>query len=320
MIKDIKDYDKLRTSLMDIGVEFKATAMANNITKLNIIKIDDFRRTTRFLDEEHYTWYTYECKQSRDLKVMAKRLPASVKPEKIIDELRGNGYAIKEATNIIRKSRVENERQQVSVVREPLPMFMLTFEHEEDIEKIRGIKTIQGANVKIEQLRKSRLVPQCRRCQSFGHTQNFCRMKPKCVKCAGEHETQKCKKSSSTKLKCANCSQPHPASYRGCEVAKEAQKMRQRAINIKKPEPRKIKINAPRQEGITYAQTAVRNSDANARQSKVTSEVTESRTTTELLATLVTHLERQGRILEDLSGRLANLERGYCEAPRPFRR
>ena len=96
--------------------------------------------------------------------------------------------------------------------------------------------------------------------------------------------------------------------------------MRQRAINIKKPEPKTMKIDAQRQEGITYAQATDRNRDTDDRQLKATSYVKESRTTTELLATLVTQLERQGRMIEELSGRLANLERGYGEATRPFQR
>ncbi|KAJ8914335.1 hypothetical protein NQ315_011323 [Exocentrus adspersus] len=46
--------------------------------------------------------------------------------------------------------------------------------------------------------------------------QSRCTAQPKCVKCGADHETGRCKKSREEPARCANCSGPHPASYRGC--------------------------------------------------------------------------------------------------------
>jgi hypothetical protein len=105
----------------------------------------------------------------------------------------------------------------------PLAMFMLTFEHGEDIKKIFEMETIQGKRVKIENMR-SKLIPQCRHCQGYGHAQKYCNLQPKCMKCAGDHKTKQCIKGDFRTPKCANCLKNHPANYRGCEIAKKKQK------------------------------------------------------------------------------------------------
>lgn len=41
-----------------------------------------------------------------------------------------------------------------------------------------------------------------------------------------QHPTQACTVDKNAPAKCINCKGQHPASYRGCEVAKELQKLR----------------------------------------------------------------------------------------------
>ena len=52
-----------------------------------------------------------------------------------------------------------------------------------------------------------------------------------CVKCAGKHLTTQCSKTKEAKPKCIHCGEAHPASYRGCLVAKEMQKMKNKYTN-----------------------------------------------------------------------------------------
>jgi hypothetical protein len=96
-----------------------------------------------------------------------------------------------------------------------------------------------------------REIPQSKRCQRFGHKKNFCRYNPRCVKCAAEHLTEECqRKTKDSNVKCVNCSDQHPANYRGCLVHKQLQQnfyptLRERKIQIR-----------PLQTGITYFQAA----------------------------------------------------------------
>lgn len=73
-----------------------------------------------------------------------------------------------------------------------------------------------------EPLRKNNnLIPQCKRCQAFGHTQSYCRRDYACVKCAGKHATEKCTLKKDQKPKCVNYRDHHVTNYRGCHIAKD---------------------------------------------------------------------------------------------------
>jgi hypothetical protein len=87
-----------------------------------------------------------------------------------------------------------------------------------------------GCKVEIEALKMSTLIPQCKRCQAFGHTQKYCNKECRCVKCAGKHQTKDCKKTAEEKPKCIHCGEDHPASYRGCTIAIELQKIRNNTL------------------------------------------------------------------------------------------
>jgi hypothetical protein len=100
-----------------------------------------------------------------------------------------------------------------------LPLYMLTFEKKEVTKRIFGIKEILSMRVTIEALRRSKLMPLCKNCRAYGHTQKYCRKEERCVKCVGKHHTKECQKPEQSHPKCVNCG-AHPANYRGCIVAK----------------------------------------------------------------------------------------------------
>jgi len=141
----------------------------------------------------------------------------------------------------------------------PLNMFMLTFDNSEDIDKVYKITNILGCKVEIQPIRGSKLIPQCKKCQKFGHTQKFCAKELRCVKCAGKHLTRECQKTENQNPKCVNCGEGHPANYRGCIVAKELQKiknkkfMKGKLVINKEDEPIQQKSNSVNKNEITYA-------------------------------------------------------------------
>jgi len=129
---------------------------------------------------------------------------------------------------------------------------MLTFDRTENIQKIYEITDIRGMRVEVTPYRKTKLLPQCKNCQSWGHTKSYCHKEPRCVKCAGKHSTDSCKKPKEIPPKCYNCGENHPANYRGCVVAKELQAFRNKAANQTKLSHSKDKqASATRNERIT---------------------------------------------------------------------
>jgi len=123
--------------------------------------------------------------------------------------------------------------------KEPLPVFMLTFDRTENIKKIYEITDIRGMRVEVTPYRKTTLLPQCKNCQSWGHTKSYCHKEPRCVKCAGKHTTVTCTKPKETPPKCYNCGENHPANYRRCVVAKELKALLNKTTNPRKLIPQK---------------------------------------------------------------------------------
>jgi hypothetical protein len=105
-------------------------------------------------------------------------------------------------------------------------MFIVSLHPNTNTNKIFNIKSICKAVVTAEPIRTNKLIPQCKMCQSFHHTRNYCNKAPKCVKCAGPHLTSECDKPLTAQPKCCHCGKNHPASYRGYEVIKALQKLK----------------------------------------------------------------------------------------------
>jgi len=192
--------------------------------KLNLENGDSYRKMTKMLSEGGHSWHTFENKQTRPIRVMARNLHYTCKPEKIIEYLKANGLKASEAS-------IKLERRS----KRPLNMFMITFSADEDIEKIYQINNILGCKVIIEPLRRSKLIPQCKHCQAYGHTQKYCNKEPRCVKCAGKHHTKDCTKPINVQPKCVHCGENHPANYRGCSIAIELQSIKNKTMKAKNP-------------------------------------------------------------------------------------
>ena len=235
IIYDENNYQILRERLCKKITQFEAKILGNGTFKINVPNEETYRDATRYLNEEHINWSSYENKQNRPIKVMIKKLPETCEPEAIAEELNERGFHVLDVVNILQwKSK------------KPLPIFRVTFDYNTDINKIYRINTVQNVKVLIEPMKTSKLIPQCKNCQAWGHTRRYCHRAPRCVKCAEKHLTNQCKKNKSEPPKCYNCGQQHPANYRGCEVIKEMQKMRYRnAINNKTSMPaqqRKVEV------------------------------------------------------------------------------
>lgn len=208
----------------NIQQSFTITLM-KNFHKINVFGSDDYRNITKTLNNSKIPWHSYEDKQNRPFRVLAKNLHHSFDPLEIISDLKNQGLNILNAENKL-KFRTK----------EPLDIFTLSFDSAESPDKIYNIKRILNTIVRIEPIHHNRDIPQCKKCQSFGHTRNYCSKPPRCVKCAGKHESTECQKNTRDDPKCCNCGEKHPASYRGCVVPKELQKIRDRKNKLNKLE------------------------------------------------------------------------------------
>ena len=119
--------------------------------------------------------------------------------------------------------------------------FWFELEARNNNKEICDIKQILNTIATPEVPQHKKDIPQCMRCQQYGHTKNYCNRSPACVKCAKNHLTIHCPYSGKIEeVKCYNCNWNHPASYKGCEIRRQLQRklfppLRNKSFNNHQP-------------------------------------------------------------------------------------
>ena len=117
-----------------------------------------------------------------------------------------------------------------------LPIFQLKRSDPAEAEALLSqnlMCNVTGIVYKVEEFRQPVSVRQCFNCQCFGHSAQNCKSKQKFVICDENHSHKGCPKKEAKQPKCANCSGPHVASYKGCPEYKK-QASRQHLVNNQK--------------------------------------------------------------------------------------
>lgn len=81
----------------------------------------------------------------------------------------------------------------------------------DDIFRLTGLL---HTRVVVQEINTKKQPTQCKRCQLYGHSHNYCHLSFRCVKCGVKHDTKLCTKSLEIKPTCALCKGEHPANYR----------------------------------------------------------------------------------------------------------
>ena len=66
--------------------------------KINVRNGEIYRNVVKLLRDGGYSYHSYENKQTRPIKVMAKKLHYTCNPESIVEDLHKRGYKIMEVT------------------------------------------------------------------------------------------------------------------------------------------------------------------------------------------------------------------------------
>jgi len=125
--------------------------------------------------------------------------------------------------------------------KKPLPMFFVELKPAVNNKEIYDTNSLLQCKIKFEQPHVRRELPQCSKCQRYGHTKNFCFHQARYVKCAGNYATTKClRKTRSNDVKCVLYNGNYSANYKGCRVYKDLQRnmfpaLRKKTIYIKSP-------------------------------------------------------------------------------------
>jgi hypothetical protein len=99
----------------------------------------------------------------------------------------------------------------------PFPIFYIDLKPSPRNSDIFKLTTLCYTKIKVETPHHKKEIPQCHRCQNYGHTRNYCNHYPRCVRCGEQHETTACTKERSSSAKCVLCSDNYTANFKGCQ-------------------------------------------------------------------------------------------------------
>lgn len=217
--------------------------LSNNQVKIQLTQSEKYLPIMDELKKRKTQCYTYQRKQEKNFKVFLRGMHQTTDTEELSSAIEGQGHKVVKITNILQSN-----------TKKALPLFHVELEQNDSNKDIYKIKKLLNTMINFEQPHKKRDIPQCIKCQAFGHTKNYCYRSPKCVKCAGSHHTNECtwQKKNNDNVKCANCQGNHPASYKGCIVRKQLQQKLY-------PKLREKVIDNFIQPTVTYSQVVERN-------------------------------------------------------------
>jgi hypothetical protein len=187
--------------------QYFTKSMPNNVIKLTPSTPDTYRNIIKHLKENGIFFHTYQLKEERAYRLVIKYLHHSTDVKDIRQALLEMGHV---ARNIVNA----HHRQ----TKESLNLFFVDLEPADNNKDIYNITALQNKITLIEPPRVNKKhVPQCVRCQQYGHTRTYCNKPYVCVKCGKPHSSSDCVKQKDTPAKCALCGGTHPANYKGCE-------------------------------------------------------------------------------------------------------
>lgn len=217
IVQDIADFPALVTFLSSVAGKdnFK---LKSNLRGTNIYPATPaaYRKCVSALKEAKANFHTYQLQDEKCPRIVIKGLHHSTPPAVIADSLKELGYEATRVTNVL------------SYKKQPLPMFFVDISRASYNINIFDIKTLFYSKIKIEEPRKKKEIVQCSKCQGFNHTKAYCYHQPRCVRCGGNHISGSCGKPRDTPATCANCSQEHPANYKGCQTLKALREARRK--------------------------------------------------------------------------------------------
>lgn len=182
--------------------------------KIQVHSVSDYRLVSSDFEKKGKSFYTYQLKSSKGLKVVLKGIDSCVDPSEIKNALENSGFKVKNVTNILNRNKI------------PQPLFRVELEpgditlKKNEIHPIYNLRYLLHRRITVEEPHKRNGPTQCLNCQEFGHTKAYCKLPTVCVVCGDLHNSSECDKSrdDSTSKKCSNCGGNHTANYRGCPV------------------------------------------------------------------------------------------------------
>jgi PAX-interacting protein 1 len=226
--------------------DFELKILNGDQVKIQPSFTDRYHTIVKALAEKHTEFHAYQPKENRSFRTVLRGIHYSTDTNEIKTEIEKLGHKVVNIFNI------KQTRTNI-----PLPLFFVDLKPSDNSKEIYRIETLNYSKVKFELSRSKRNIPQCSKCQRYGHTQTYCYHSTRCLKCTGNHPTKQCLRTEkSDAVKCVLCEGNHPANYKGCAIYKELQKKTFASLRDKRVEnPQPVLSQSYVKPTISYAST-----------------------------------------------------------------
>lgn len=222
-VKNIQNLVSRLTREEAAGHEQQLKTFANGDVKILTEDEHQFKRTIKILEESKVEYHRFQLKGEKKFRVVIRGLHPETELCEIKRDLAEKGHNASDVSNIQIKKKSNVKDKNSEWTRINLPLFFVDLVPQDNNKDIYNLDSLCYHKIKIEAPRKRKEVPQCKNCQAFGHTQNYCHKMSVCVKCGEKHRTEDCQKPKKSKAKCANCGEAHTANWKGCSAYKKAE-------------------------------------------------------------------------------------------------
>lgn len=180
--------------------------------------VNDHKIIQAKLKENNIQFYTFTPRSEVPKKLVLKGVDAGCfTTDDILTDLKGqlsdHGITVTKVTQLM-------DKDGRSTVTNPCLVY---FDSNTNVNFVtRAVKYCCDHRIKWDHFRTPRKNSgtQCHNCQRMGHVAKNCGLPYRCVKCTTQHLPGQCKKLSTDKPVCVNCSKHHTSNWRGCEVIK----------------------------------------------------------------------------------------------------
>jgi hypothetical protein len=173
---------------------------------LNLSSVAEYRKLTEGMDLKHIDYASIGLPEDRDLHTVLRGVGPELTEKQVEEFLVGLGYQV----TYIRRMRTSRDTGN-----EPLPLICVNIRRTANSESIFRVKKVRGVDVSFSAKKKDKMAIQCRRCQKFGHSAQFCSRPWSCSHCTRPHHYKDCT-ARAQPARCANCDGGHSAAYRKC--------------------------------------------------------------------------------------------------------
>lgn len=213
-IKDVTKLKELIDSVLEKS-QYSFKVVTKNQLRVTTKDTDTYKKLMALVRERKLIGHTFTPKSDRPYRIVIKNLHHSTPIDAIKEAIESTG-------NIVRDEIITARH---GPTKTPLSTWFVNLVPGPANDAVKKLKYIYNTSVLIEDPKRKKTIPQCKRCQQYGHTRNYCLRPYRCVKCAENHNTADCpKKDRKEPAKCALCLGDHAANYKGCKVFQEIQK------------------------------------------------------------------------------------------------